>query len=186
MAALDLPARTVKQWPALAGTRPYVKATETFERIARRQVPSSVIWEATQRHGQRLPGQVAQQQANVGVERVVLPPAATDHDRPLGVSLDGGKMNIRGEGWKEFKAGAVFDVVATPELDRESGDWVDEVHGVNLSYRAVLGSVDAFAPALWGLAVARQVPQAADLSVVADPHLRCRQVWVRVDLDLGR
>lgn len=152
----------------LAGTRPYVEATETFERIARRQVPVSVIWEATQRHGQRLQAYLAQQQAQVGVERVVLPPAATDHDRPLGVSLDGGKMNVRGEGWKELKAGAIFEVVATPSLDRDTGAWVDEVHGVQISYRAVLGSVEDFAPALWGLAVERQVPPAADVSVVAD------------------
>jgi hypothetical protein len=152
----------------LAGTRAYAEAAETFERIARRLVPLSVIWEETQRHGQRLKAQVAEQQARVGVERVVLPPAGADHDRPLGVSLDGGKLNVRGEGWKEFKAGTVFEVVVTPGLDRETGDWVDEVHGVNMSYRAVLGSVDEFAPALWGLAVERQVPQAADVSVVAD------------------
>lgn len=157
-----------KQMVWLAGTRPYGEATETFERIARRQVPTSVIWEATQRHGERLRHSVAQQQARVGVERVVLPPAATDHDRPLGVSLDGGKMNVRGEGWKELKAGAIFEVVATPSLDRGTGDWVDEVHGVQISYRAVLGSVEDFAPALWGLAVERQVPSAADVSVVAD------------------
>ncbi len=152
----------------LAGTRPYAEAAETFARIARRQVPTSAIWEQTQRQGQRLKAQVAQQQAQVGVERVVLPPVGTDHDRPLGVSLDGGKLNVRGEGWKEFKAGTVFELVATPSLDRETGDWVDEVHGVNMRYRAVLGSVDEFAPALWGLAVEQQVPQAADVSVVAD------------------
>lgn len=157
-----------KQMVWLAGTRAYAEAAETFERIARRRVPLSVIWEETQRHGQRLQAQVVQQQAQVGVERVVLPPVGSDHDRPLAVSLDGGQMNLRGEGWKEFKAGTVFEVVATPGLDRETGDWVDEVHGVNLSYRAVLGSVADFAPALWGLAVERQVPQAADLSVVAD------------------
>jgi hypothetical protein len=157
-----------KQMVWLAGTRPYAEAAATFARIARRAVPSSVIWEAAQRHGQQLQSYLTQQQAQVGVERVVLPPVGTDHDRPLGVSMDGGKLNVRGEGWKEFKAGTVFEVVATPGLDRETGEWVDEVHEVNMSYRAVLGSVAEFAPALWGLAVARHVPQAADVSVVAD------------------
>jgi len=157
-----------KQMVWLASTRPYPEAVETFERIARRGVPASVIWDEAQRHGERLKGYLERQQAQVGVERVVLPPAGADHDRPLGVSLDGGKMYIRGEGWKEFKAGAVFDVAATPELDRETGEWVDQVHGVNMTYRAVLGTVEAFAPALWALAVERQVPQAADVAVVAD------------------
>ncbi len=157
-----------KQMVWLAATRAYPEAVETFERIARRAVPSSTIWEETQRHGERLRRYVEQQQAQVRVERLVLPPAGADHDRPLGVSLDGGKLHLREEGWKEFKTGAIFDVVATPELDRETGDWVDEVHGVNMTYRAVLGSVDEFAPALWALAVERQVPEAADVAVVAD------------------
>jgi hypothetical protein len=157
-----------KQMVWLAGTHSYDEATETFERIGRRQVSASVIWEQTQRHGQRLRAHLAQQQAQVGVERVVLPPAGADHNRPLGVSMDGGKMHIRGEGWKEFKTGAVFDLVVTPSLDRATGDWVDEVHGVNMRYRAVLGAVDEFAPVMWGLAAERQVPQAAEVSVVAD------------------
>jgi hypothetical protein len=146
----------------------YSEAAATFRRIGKRSIPASTIWDITQREGERLKGYVEQKQAQVGVERVVLPPAGADHDRPLGVSLDGGKVHLRGEGWKEFKTGAIFDLVATPELDRETGDWVDEVHGVNLTYRAVVGSVDEFAPALWALAVERQVPQAGDVAVVAD------------------
>ncbi len=157
-----------KQMVWLASHMAFEAAGEAFERIARRVLPVSAIWDETQRHGERLKRYLDQQQAAVGVERVVLPPAGADHDRPLGVSLDGGKMHIRGEGWKEFKAGAVFDVVATPELDPQTGEWVDQVHGANMTYRAVLGSVDEFAPSLWALAVERQVPQAADVAVVAD------------------
>lgn len=37
-----------------------------------------------------------------------------------------------------------------------------------MAYTAVLGAVERFAPALWALAVAQQVPQAADSSVSAD------------------
>jgi hypothetical protein len=151
-----------------ASSSSFEAAAEVFARIAHRPVPTTSIWDETQRHGERLKTYVQQQQAAVGVERVVLPPAGCDHDRPLGVSLDGGKMNIRGEGWKEFKAGAVFDLVATPELDPETGEWADQVHGVNIGYRAVLGSVDEFAPALWALAVERQVPQAGEVATVAD------------------
>jgi hypothetical protein len=152
----------------LAAKETYAEAAATFRCIGRRQLAASTIWDTTQREGERLRQQVARQQAQVGVERVVLPPAGADHDRPLGVSLDGGKVHVRGEGWKEFKVGAVFDLVATPTLDPHTGDWVDEVHGVNLSYRAVVGNVAEFAPALWGLAVERQVPQAAEVAVVAD------------------
>lgn len=152
----------------LAAKDTYAEAEATFRRIGKRRIPTSTIWDITQREGEQLKRHVAQQQAAVGVERVVLPPAGADHDRPLGVSLDGGKVHLRAEGWKEFKTGAIFDLVTTPQLDRETGEWVDEVHGVNLSYRAVVGTVDEFAPALWALAVERQVPQAAEVVVVAD------------------
>jgi len=146
----------------------YAEAAEVFERIARRAVPASSIWAETQCQGERMKDYLQREQAAVGVERVVLSPVGTDHNRPLGVSLDGGKLNIRGEGWKEFKAGAVFDLVATPELDRETGEWLDAVHGVNMVYRAVVGSVEEFGLSLWALAVASQVPQASDVAVVAD------------------
>jgi len=157
-----------KQMVWLASHMAFAAASEAFARIARRVLPVNGIWDETQRHGERLKRYLDQQQAAVGVERVKLPPAGADHDRPLGVSLDGGKMNIRGEGWKEFKAGAVFDVVATPARDPQTGEWVDQVHGVNMTYRAVLGSVEDFAPSLWAMAVERQVPQAANVAVVAD------------------
>lgn len=157
-----------KQMVWLAATRSYAEAAETFVRIAGRAVPQTSIWEETQRHGARLQRAAARQQAQVGLARVVLPPAGADHARPLGVSLDGGKMHLRGEGWKEFKVGTVFEVRCLPELEAETGEWVEQAHGVNMSYRAVLGSVTEFAPALWALAVEQQVPQAADVSVTAD------------------
>lgn len=146
----------------------YAEAAATFRRIGRRTIPASTIWEVSQRQGERLRAYVQHQQEQVGVERVVLPPAGADHDRPLGISLDGGMVHVRGEGWKEFKTGAVFDLIVRPELNRDTGEWEDQVQGVNLDYRAVLGPVDEFSPALWALAVERQVPQAADVAVVAD------------------
>jgi hypothetical protein len=108
-------------------TRPRTLAAAAFTRLARRPIPTNVVWDETQRHSERLRGHLERQQASVGVERVVLPPASADHDQPPGVSLDGGKMNIRGEGWKELKAGTVFELVALPEKDAETGEWVDQV-----------------------------------------------------------
>jgi hypothetical protein len=157
-----------KQMVWLAATRSYAEAAETFERIAGRAVPATSIWRETQRHGARLQQHVERQQAQVAVERVVLPPPGRDHHQRQGVSLDGGKMHIRGEGWKEFKVGTVYQVLSRLERDRETGERVEQAHGVDMAYRAVLGSVEEFGPALWALAVQQQVPQAADLSVTAD------------------
>ncbi len=157
-----------KQMVWVASHMAYEAAAQAFERLAHCAIPVTAIWDETQRHGERLKRQVEHQQAQVAVERVSLPPARQDHPRPLNVSLDGGKLHIRREGWKEFKAGSVTDVVVTPELERETGEWVDQAHGVNIGYRAVLGTVDEFAPAWWALAVERQAPQATEVSVTAD------------------
>jgi hypothetical protein len=99
---------------------------------------------------------------------MVLPPAGLDHRRRKGLSMDGGKMHIRDEGWKEFKVGTVYDVQTRAEYDTEIGEWVDQAHGINMAYVGVLGSKDEFAPAFWALAVERAIPQAADVSVTAD------------------
>jgi hypothetical protein len=111
---------------------------------------------------------VEHQQSQVSVERVVLPDARQDHAQPKGISMDGGMVNLRDEGWKEFKVGVIFDVEQRLERDERSGELVERAHGVNMAYTAVLGAVEHFAPALWRVAVAHHVPMAADSSVSAD------------------
>jgi len=152
----------------LASLVSYAEGAQVFERIGHCHIPATSLWRAARVHGARLQAYEQHRQAQVAVERVVLPPAGLDHQQRQGVSLDGGKVHIRGEGWKEFKVGTVYDVVVKPERDPETGEWVEQAHGVNMAYRAVLGSTEEFAPAVWGLAVERQVPQAADVSVTAD------------------
>ncbi len=152
----------------LGALLPYQQARQVFERIGSGALPASSIWRQVQARGERLKRQQAQQQERVAVERVVLPPPGQDHHQRQGIGLDGGMAYLRGEGWKEFKVGAVYDVEVRPELDRDTGEWENQPHGVHLAYRAVLGSPEEFGPAFWALAVERRVPQAAELSVTAD------------------
>ena len=104
----------------------------------------------------------------VGVESLKLPPPGLDHQQRKGISMDGGMVNIRGEGWKEMKVGTIFDVDLRLERDKRTRDLVERPHAINQAYTAVLGSVEQFAPAFWALAVQHAVPQAADSSVTAD------------------
>jgi len=154
----------------LAALVTYGEAEQIFMRIAHRDRPSTSIWRQVQAEGERLKQYEEQRQSQTAPERVVLPPPGRDHTQRQGVSMDGGKINIRGEGegWKEFKVGAVYDVAVEPEWDTDTAEWIDQAHGVNIAYRGVLGSVPDFAPALWSLAVDRCIPQAADLSCTAD------------------
>ena len=89
-----------KQMVWLSGLLPYDQAAEVFERIGQRVIPRMSIWRQAQQHGERLRAYQDHQQALVSVERVELPDRRADHHRQKGLSLDGGIMNIRGEGWK--------------------------------------------------------------------------------------
>jgi len=157
-----------KQMVWLSGLLPYAQAVLVFERIGRCAIPATSIWRQTQRHGARLKRQQDEHQQHVSLERVVLPPPGLDHKQRKGVSLDGGKMHIRAEGWKEFKVGAVSDIVMRPARDPLTHEEVEQAQGVNLAYTAVLGSTAEFAPALWALAVDHHIPQAAEVAVTAD------------------
>jgi hypothetical protein len=117
---------------------------------------------------ERLAAYVNRQQEQVSPQRVVLPGPHEDHGQRKGVSLDGGMVNVREEGWKEFKAGAIFDVRQRLVRDPTTRELVEQPYAVNTAYTAVLGSAEQFAPALWKLAVRTAVPQAADSSVTAD------------------
>lgn len=169
-----------RQMVWVSGLVPYGQACQVFERIGHRQMPRWSLWAQTQQHGERLKSYVDQQQAHVGVERVVLPPPGQDHGQPKAVSMDGGMVHIRGEGWKEFKAGAVFDIDRRLERDPHTHELVEQAHGINIAYTAVLGSVDQFAPMLWALSWHHGVPTAADSSVIADG---AEWIW-RVAADL--
>ena len=146
----------------------YEAAAEVFQRVSGCPLPAVSLWRQTQRYGERLAAYVTWQQAQVSPQRVVLAGPQADHHRRKGVSLDGGMVNIRGEGWKEMKVGTVFDVEQRLERDPATHEWVEQPHAVGMAYTAVLGSVEQFAPGLWALAVHKAVPQAADSSVTAD------------------
>lgn len=152
----------------LSGRVPYEAASEVFARIGHREIPASSIWRQTRAHGKRLKNYVDEQQDHVGMERTILPPPGQDHKQRKGVSMDGGMVHIRDEGWKEFKAGVVFDVEMRLERDLQTEDLVQRAHATRQAYTAVLGSADQFAPALWALAWRHGVPTAADSSVTAD------------------
>lgn len=152
----------------LSGCLPYEKASEVFSRIGHREIPASSIWRRTRYHGKQLKAHMDEQQDHVGMERTVLPPPGQDHKYRKGVSMDGGMVNIRNEGFREFKTGAVWNVKMHLERDPKTKDLVPRAHAIDPAYTAVLGSADEFAPALWALAWRHGVHTAADSSVTAD------------------
>jgi hypothetical protein len=162
----------------LAGLLTFEQSAAVFERLGRRHIPASSIWRAVQAYGERLGKHVAHCIEQTSPERVVLADKRSDHAHPKGVSLDGGMVNIRQEGWKEVKVGNVYDIELHLERDGNTAELVEMPHAVNLAYTAVLGDVQAFAPALWHVAVRQGVPTAQESSVTADG---AEWIWNLVD-----
>jgi len=152
----------------VSGLVPYAQASEVLERVGHHAVPACSAWKQTQVHGARLQAYVDRQQERVGVERVMLPPPGRSHSPRQGISMDGGMVNIRGEGWKEMKVGTVYDIDVRLERDPQTHDLVERAHGVRMDYTAVLGSAKEFGEALWAAAWRRGFPMATDTSVTAD------------------
>jgi len=152
----------------LSGLVTYEQASKILERIGRLPTPPASIWRLSQAYGERLQEQVAHQAELVSVERVVLPTCKQDHGQRKGISMDGGMVHIRDEGWKELKVGTVFNIEMHLEFDDEADEWAEIAHGANVEYAAVLGTPEEFAPALWATAVNHDVPEAEESSVTAD------------------
>lgn len=160
-----------RQMVWLSGWLPYEQCEAVFAEIGEQWVSRSSIWRQTQKHGQRLLDYVTFQREQVSVERIQLPDARHDHNQRKGVSMDGGMVNIRHQGWRELKVGTVFDVETRLERNPQTHELDEMAHGVNVRYTAVLGTKDDFKPALWALAVDHDLPTARHRSVVADGAL---------------
>ncbi len=126
----------------LSGHVPYEQAQAIAERIGGWHVAVGTWWQQTQVHGPRLLEATEEAQPQVSLE-------TTQGDNPRyapqagkAVSMDGGMVHVRGEGWKELKVGRVADMPV--------GNFANDEH-IRLShlrYCGVLGDVAAFEPAL--------------------------------------
>ncbi len=69
----------------------------------------------------------------------------------------------------DYKGKRLRDIVTSAgERDPDTHELVEIPHAVNITYSAVLGDVNAFAPALWHIAVQHGLPTAQESSVTTD------------------
>lgn len=139
----------------LCGLLPFEQAAAVMVRIGKQSVSDSSLWRLVQQAGQQLDtstcGDLPQPKQETRPATKVL-------------SMDGGMVNIFGEGWKELKVALVGAV------DEEPGpaDSGPHLHTQALRYSAVLGDVAAFTPALLDLAACTHFAEATRPCIVAD------------------
>jgi hypothetical protein len=130
-------------------------------RIGGYSLPATTLWEHTQQVGQNW--LTAQQHRAVSVERTRWESGNYQAQERKSLSLDGGMVLLRGEGWKELKVGVVGTFLPPWELSEN-----DTARSQDLPYTAQLGGVEAFAATFWQLAVQQRVPSAGQVVVTAD------------------
>ena len=154
----------------LSGIVDFKKAEEILERVGQISISDSSVWRRTQAWGEsfRNIAETERIRANVLPGMWGGPRQAVEPKGRMGVSMDGAKVHIRDEGWKELKVGAVFDVEVRPTLDRETGERMELAHAVSNSYVAHLGGPDIFGQMVWAEAQRRGWEGAADTEAVGD------------------
>lgn len=141
---------------------PFEVVSETLERLARVSVPTTTVWRQVEHQGQRVHHYQQKQQEHVGIERTGWEHARYDPQARVGLSLDGGMVYVRQEGWKELKVGSI---------GRIERHWTADTQVVKLNdlhYVGVVGEVARFKNTFWELAVRRGAIYAGHTVVTAD------------------
>ena len=141
----------------LSGLLPYAQAEAVMQRIGKRKISDSSLWRAVEKQGDRLLVE--------GEPSKPVAPSETLWGWGKTLSIDGGMVNIRQEGWKELKVGLVGNVVSD---DPPDSSVIPEVHTVPLAYSAVLGDVEVFTPVLVQMARRQGFFDASLSSITAD------------------
>jgi len=151
----------------------FEEAEEILKRIAKLEMDDSTIWRHVEKRGETLRKAEEKRKEKalalpqVG-ERPRQPAAGAD---AMGVGIDGAMVNIREEGWKEFKVGAVYAIEKRPNRDPITGEWAQVACAVNNSYVAHLGDAQGFAPLIWSEAQSRGWEDARHTQTIGDGAL---------------
>lgn len=146
----------VKNMVWVSGLLPYGQSREVLQRIGKQTISEKTLWQYSQVYAERL------------VTTSQVPPSSSTAPDIQGVSLDGGMIHIRGEGWKEFKVGAVFDVQQALKWNKKTQTHQLQACGVNVDYTATLGTVTQFEPLVAQFATAHGLTQAQHICITGD------------------
>jgi hypothetical protein len=154
----------------VAGRNSYRETEETLSRVGGISMSASRIWGYTNQWAGRLCERQAQEaeQANAVPGRDEPQRGETRHATPMGFSLDGWMVNIRGEGWKEVKSGVIYEIGVKEGRDELTGEPIEMPQAEKSSYVAHLGGPEEFGRKFWAEACYRDLPAAYDKACVSD------------------
>ena len=154
----------------LSGQATFGEASEILAEVGQIHVSTSTVWREAQQWGEALKAleqQQAERVAHLPSREEITPGEAHTTER-MGVAMDGAKMYVLGEGWKEFKVGCLFDIAERPTFIKETLEWEVLGHAVHNTYVAHLGGPEDFGQKVWAEAYRRHWTRAWETQVLGD------------------
>ncbi len=169
----------------LAGLVPYQQAEAILAEIGQVTLPATSIWRRVQQAGSQFAAleDAERMQATALPEKWDPPSRAEKSDQRMGVAMDGFMVQLRAEGWKEMKLGAVFELALRQERDERTGERGLVAHAVNVSYAAHLGGPEVFGELVFTEARRRGWEQAQDTQVIGDGAV---WIWNQAGVHFGQ
>lgn len=154
----------------LDGQLAYERACEVLAELSGVTVSVSSNWRVAQSCGSAMQAALAaEEEAQKAQARAWSTPGEPPRpDQRMGLALDGAMLNLREEGWKEFKLGCVYGVEPETRVDERSGDVGQFGHAVECSYTAHLGGPEPFGWMAWTEAQRRGWSDACATQLLGD------------------
>lgn len=157
-----------KQAVWLSGLVTFEQAGEILRKIGGVDISTQSVWRRVEKWGKQFEAVEKMQQVKAYdfEERVEIDPNKSLGQ--MGAAMDGTMIHIREEGWKELKAGSVFEVEKQVENDPETQEQQEIGHAVKNGYVAHLGGPEVFGKKMWAEAQGRYWIHAVDSIVIGD------------------
>jgi hypothetical protein len=147
----------------------FASAARILEEVGQVDISDSSVWRLVWKWGEGFQGQ---EKEKVEKSEGVFPGRREVQEetpsRRMGAAMDGTMIHIRGEGWKELKAGCVFEVKKGSVFDERTGEWEEVGQARSNSYAGHLGGPEAFGKLLWAEARQREWMEAGRTQVIGD------------------
>ncbi len=155
----------------LSGKVPFGDVSEIMSRVGQVSISKSSVWRLSQKWGEIFRTERTEEQE---LENFPVYQDFSSTDKRMGVSMDGFMVHIRQEGWKEAKAGCLFDIEEEKVLDKETLTTEEIGRATQISHIAHLGGPEVFGKHLWGEAQRRNWTKVPETQIIGDA---ARWIW---------
>ncbi len=155
----------------LSGKVPFGDVSEIMEKVGQIPISKSSVWRLSQKWGESFQREREKEQE---LENLPVYQDVSRTNKRMGVSMDGFMVHVLQEGWKEVKAGCLFDVEKEKVLDKKALITEEIGRATQISHIAYLDGPENFGKHLWGEAQRRNWQNASETQIVGDA---ARWIW---------